>query len=150
MERRPRLKQIAFSDICQRISTFPFPDVDWVAGIGEGGTVPAALIGYRLKRDVRIIPLNYRDAQNRPCRETPELIKPFDAFLPGHTVLLVDDASVTGQTMETAKKILNGYVVRTCVLKGRADHVLFPELDECVQWPWKMNHYELRITNYEL
>jgi hypoxanthine phosphoribosyltransferase len=50
---------------------------------------------------------------------------------------VVDDVSVTGQTLELAKKKLRSSTVKTFVLRGKADHVLFPKIKECVKWPWK-------------
>lgn len=44
--------------------------------------------------------------------------------------------SVTGKTLEKVKKELYGYEVTTLVFKGKADHVLFPEIRTCVEWPW--------------
>lgn len=54
----------------------------------------------------------------------------------GSKILLVDDVSVTGKTLEKVKKELYGYEVTTLVFKGKADHVLFPEIRTCVEWPW--------------
>jgi len=51
--------------------------------------------------------------------------------------LLVDDVSVTGKTLKCAVENLQDYTVYTFVLKGKADYVLFPEINTCVEWPWK-------------
>jgi hypoxanthine phosphoribosyltransferase len=54
-------------------------------------------------------------------------------------VLLVDDVSVTGKTLDFAKQLLHLNDIKTFVLKGKnADIVLFPEIKECVNWPWNM------------
>lgn len=51
--------------------------------------------------------------------------------------MLVDDVSVTGQTLELARSLLAGWKLTTLVLKGKeADFVLFPEVASCVNWPW--------------
>jgi len=50
----------------------------------------------------------------------------------------VDDVSVTGKTLEKAKEVLGENKILTLVLKGRADLVLFPELEHCVKWPWSI------------
>jgi hypothetical protein len=39
--------------------------------------------------------------------------------------------------METARNLLKGYGVKTLAMKGKADYVLFPEVKDCVKWPWK-------------
>lgn len=52
-------------------------------------------------------------------------------------ILLVDDVSVSGKTLQTAKELLSGHIVTTFTLKGKADLVLFPEIGDCVKWPWK-------------
>jgi hypoxanthine phosphoribosyltransferase len=57
----------------------------------------------------------------------------------GLRVLLVDDVSVTGKTLNRVKALLKGYTVYTLVMKGKGDFVLFPEVGTCVQWPWKDN-----------
>jgi hypoxanthine phosphoribosyltransferase len=50
---------------------------------------------------------------------------------------LVDDVSVTGSTMRKALDQLKGLNVKTLAMKGKADFVLFPEISDCVKWPWK-------------
>jgi hypoxanthine phosphoribosyltransferase len=55
----------------------------------------------------------------------------------GARILLVDDVSVSGQTLALARSLLKGYEVITFTLKGKADFVLFPEITACVNWPWK-------------
>ena len=57
-------------------------------------------------------------------------------FLESH-ILLVDDVSVSGVTLSLALSLLKDFEVFTFVLKGQADYVLFPEIKECVNWPWK-------------
>ena len=52
-------------------------------------------------------------------------------------ILLVDDVSVSGKTMNAALEQLEGLNVRTLAMKGKADFVLFPEIKDCVKWPWK-------------
>lgn len=130
--------EIGFEAILERLATLRLPHFDWVVGIARGGIVPAGLLSYQTGSDLRILGLNYRDDANRPRYDEPRLTGEFR--MPensgGQPVLLVDDASVTGKTLESAKQMLSGCRVTTLVLKGKADYVLFPEIDSCVRWPW--------------
>jgi hypothetical protein len=47
--------------------------------------------------------------------------------------------SVTGKTLAFARTLLPGHDIRTLVLKGRGDYVVFPEIALCVDWPWKVS-----------
>ncbi|OPZ74369.1 MAG: hypothetical protein BWY82_00732 [Verrucomicrobia bacterium ADurb.Bin474] len=54
-------------------------------------------------------------------------------------ILLVDDVSVTGSTMEKSRAALSRFTIQTIALKGqKADIILFPEWKGCVQWPWNV------------
>jgi len=128
---------LSFAEIAARLQKISLPEVDLVVGIGRGGMVPAVLAGYRLGKEVTFLHLNYRDAQNQPCREQPALMSAFIPPEKGRRILLVDDVSVSGQTLNTAKDLLADYNIATFVLKGQADYVLFPEIKDCVNWPWK-------------
>lgn len=125
-----------FLEIRVRLKGLELPPADAVVGIASGGTVPASLIAYELGRPLYLLPLNYRAEDNTPQRPRPELLGPFTPPAAGH-VLLVDDVSVSGQTLSVARAFLPGLQVTTLVLKGRADMVLFPEVEACVLWPWK-------------
>ena len=57
--------------------------------------------------------------------------------LAGKLILLVDDVSVSGKTMAVALSQLKGLSVKTFAMKGKADYVLFPDIQDCVKWPWK-------------
>ena len=126
---------LGFDEIAARLAGFDLPEVDVVVGIASGGTVPAGLLAYRLGVPLTLLRIHYRDSDNRPQRPHPELLSP--APLPsGRRVLLVDDVSVSGATLELAKELLTGNEVTTLVLKGRGDRVAFPEVGSCVVWPW--------------
>jgi hypoxanthine phosphoribosyltransferase len=131
------MKKIEFQTIIQKLYSLKLPKVDLVVGLGSGGIVPAALVGYYLQKPVVYMSINYRDEKNAPQHARPILLRPFPQLKGVKRVLLVDDVSVTGQTLELARKKLRPSTVKTFVLRGRADHVLFPKLKECVQWPWK-------------
>ena len=65
--------------------------------------------------------INYRNEEKVPVRPEPLLLSP--CRLPGERmkVLLVDDVSVTGSTLKTAKDALKGHDVTTLVFKGKGD-----------------------------
>jgi hypoxanthine phosphoribosyltransferase len=126
-----------FLTIRQRLLACDLPDVDRVVGIGSGGVVPAALAAYQLARPLSILPINFRAANNKPRYEKPQILGEITLPTGDQRLLLVDDVSVSGRTLAVAKEVLSGHQVTTLVMKGQADIVLFPEVGECVQWPWK-------------
>ena len=129
---------LSFKEISQRLNTVKLPETDLVIGIGTGGIVPAALAAYRLNAELRVMTLNYRDEKNNPRHEHPVVLQlPVDIDLSGKRILLVDDVSVSGKTLNAALEQLKGFDVKTLTMKGKADFVLFPEVKDCVRWPWK-------------
>ncbi len=130
--------KLEFSDVCARLDKLRLPPTDVVIGVATGGSVPAALLAYKLQTPLYTLQLNYRAEDNSPQRPAPELLYlPGLPDLRGKRVLLVDDVCVTGKTLAVACQYLAGADVTTFVLKGRADFVLFPEVTRCVYWPWK-------------
>ena len=129
---------ISFQEISERLRKVDFPETDLVIGIGTGGIVPAAITAFHLKAELRVMTLNYRDEANNPRYENPVVLRlPPDLNLEGRKILVVDDVSVSGKTLQAALELLKGYEVRTLTMKGKADYVLFPEVKDCVRWPWK-------------
>ena len=90
----------------------------------------------------RCLPINFRAEDNAPRHAHPVILG--EAALPQHAqrILLVDDVSVSGQTLAVAKRYLAGHDVTTLAMKGQADIVLFPEVAQCVNWPWKLGEAE--------
>jgi uncharacterized protein len=129
---------VSFQDISKRLRETALPETDLVIGIGSGGIVPASLAAFHLGAELRVITLNYRDEKNNPQHENPVILNlPEDMNLAGKRILLVDDVSVSGKTLNSARELLKGYPVTTLTMKGMADFVLFPEIKDCVKWPWK-------------
>ena len=128
---------LSFKEIISRLETIEFPPIDLVIGIGTGGVPAATMVAYHLGAELQVITLNYRDEQNNPRYEKPKNLHAPDLQLKGKRILLVDDVSVSGKTMNAALQLLDGYQVQTCAMKGKADYVLFPEIKDCVKWPWK-------------
>jgi hypoxanthine phosphoribosyltransferase len=130
---------LSFVEISERLKKMDLPSVDLVIGIGSGGIVPASLLAFHLKAELQVLVLNYRDENNQPRFDEPVVLQKPPMNLEGKRILLVDDVSVSGKTMNAALKQLEGYNVKTLAMKGKADYVLFPEIKDCVKWPWKVN-----------
>ncbi len=134
------MRDLSFIEISKRINKLALTNFDLVVGIADGGTVPASLIAYELGVDLKMIKINYRDNNNKPIYNEPLILSQENII--DKKVLLVDDVSVSGKTLEAAMKILQGNSIKTLTLKGKADYVLFPEISECVNWPWKLQPKE--------
>lgn len=129
---------LSFKEITKRLKQTDLPETDLVIGIGKGGIVPASLVAFHLGCELQIITLNFRDDKNNPQHPLPVVISiPEGLEIKGKRILLIDDVSVSGKTMDMALKQLGDGNIKTLTLKGKADYVLFPEIKDCVQWPWK-------------
>ncbi|HPF51313.1 MAG TPA: phosphoribosyltransferase [Draconibacterium sp.] len=128
---------LSFKEISTRLRTINFPPVDLVIGIGTGGVPAATMVAFHLKAELLVMTMNYRDEKNNPLYDKPQVLSTPNWQLEGKQILLVDDVSVSGKTMNAALELLDGYNVKTCAMKGKADFVLFPEIKDCVKWPWK-------------
>jgi hypoxanthine phosphoribosyltransferase len=124
-------------EIIKKMQSFSFPNVDIVVGISSGGVFPAKLVAKQLDLPLRLIYINYRNQNNQPKYAVPKFIKMEDLPQDTKKLLLVDDVSVSGKTLQYAKDHLKNFKVKTFVLKGHADYVLFPGIRSCVHWPWK-------------
>jgi uncharacterized protein len=129
---------LSFIEISDRLRSMSLPETDLVIGIGTGGIVPAGLVAFHLGCELQIITLNYRDENNTPRYENPVILNmPEMPSLQGKRILLVDDVSVSGKTLNQALLQFEGLQIKTLTMKGKADFVLFPEIKDCVKWPWK-------------
>lgn len=128
---------LSFKEITQRLKTIDFPTFDLVIGIGTGGVPAATMVAFHLDTELQVITLNYRDEKNNPLYDNPKVLNFPIGELKGKRILLVDDVSVSGKTMNAALELLEGCDVATCAMKGKADFVLFPDIKDCVKWPWK-------------
>lgn len=132
-------KSLSFEAIVERFDETELPNVDAVVGIQTGGRIPAILCAYRLKCPLYMLPIHFRDPDNKPEFDEPIIFsEDFRSPPKGQRILLVDDVSVSGKTLETAKEMLGDKYasIQTLVLKGKGDIVLFPEIKNCVAWPW--------------
>ncbi len=128
---------LSLPTIAQRLKQADLPDVDYVVGIATGGVVPAALVAFQLERPLALLPINFRAEDNAPRHDHPVILGEITLPKRPQRILLVDDVSVSGQTLAVAKQYLVDHDVITLAMKGRADIVLFPEVAQCVNWPWK-------------
>jgi hypoxanthine phosphoribosyltransferase len=129
--------KLILPEIAERIRKTEFPDVDLIVGIASGGVVPASLVAFHLNKPLDVMAINYRDEDNNPRYDVPQLLAEISEPITGKHILLVDDVSVSGKTLEAAKTLLDNCEVTTFVLKGQADISAFPEVASCVDWPWK-------------
>ena len=128
-----------FHDISRKLRDFRFPKVDLVIGIATGGTYPAIMVAHQLGLDCRFIHINFRDPSNDPFHPEPVILSSdLNDIPPGTKILLVDEVSVSGKTMNKALGLLKNFDVKTFVLKGKGNFVLFPDVKTCVNWPWKV------------
>lgn len=130
--------KLILPDIAERIRTTQFPEVDLIVGIASGGVVPASMVAFHLNKPLDVLAINYRDEDNNPRYDVPQLLEKFSEPVIGKHILLVDDVSVSGKTLETAKALFEDCEVTTFVLKGQADISVFSEVASCVDWPWKL------------
>ena len=127
-----------FTIISRRLKSLSLPEVDYVVGIATGGIVPASLIAHQLDKPLALMHIQHRAEDNTPIYEPPLLVTSPSLPLEARRILLVDDVCVSGKTMQIAKQALGDRNITTLVMKGAADHVLFPEIAACVNWPWKL------------
>ncbi len=140
---------IGFPELIRRLAALELPPVDVVIGIGRGGVVPAALAAQRLGRDLRVLPVRFRDDAHQPEQAEP-LVTPPAFDVAGQRVLLVDDVARTGATLRAAAGALAGAAaIHTLVVAGCADYALF-QVDSCIAWPWQAEAtYEQAIGTSE-
>ncbi|MBW2975455.1 phosphoribosyltransferase [Candidatus Woesearchaeota archaeon] len=128
-------KKLHLSEIIRKIKKIRFPEFDMIVAIARDGIMPASLLKDELKLPMHIIWLNYRDENRQPVREQPALTRPLGRELKGQKnkrILLVDRISKTGKTISRAKHILDGNMIRTFVINGKADYSLY-SFEECIE-----------------
>jgi hypoxanthine phosphoribosyltransferase len=128
---------LSFREIKKRLDCLVLPDFDFIIGIAAGGVIPATLVAYKTGIELKLIKINFRDESNNPQHHEPIILNGLDSDIKDKRLLLIDDVAVTGKTLKTAKSCMLGNYIETLVFKGRADYVLLPEIDNCVNWPWK-------------
>lgn len=130
------MKPITFKKIINEIKKIRFEKFDLIVAIGRGGIIPASLVADKLKIDMFVLWLNFRDEKNNQRYKSPRLTKKFSFKLNNKRILLVDDVNKTGKTLEKAKEILKGNKMKTFVINGNADYNIINSKD-CVRFPWR-------------
>ncbi len=119
-----------------RLDEIKFEQFDLIVAIARGGIIPASFIQQKLNIPMKIIEINYRDNTHTPRYEEPKLLEDLSFIVKDKKILLVDDVSKTGKTLEKAKQQLKGNKIKTCIVNGNADYSLFQH-DTCIKMPWK-------------
>jgi len=126
--------KLDFDEIIKKIKKIDFGKIDSVVAISRGGIVPGALIANLLNVDFHIININFRDDCHKEKYEAPRLLGKIDFNFINKNILLVDDVSRTGKTLNFAKDLLKTNV-KTFVINGIADYSLY-NYKECLIFPW--------------
>lgn len=125
-------------EILDRIKVLEFKEkFDLLVAIGRGGIVPAAILNQKFNVDLKILWLRFRDDDNNEESKSPKLMREMDFSVQGKKVLIVDDVSRSGKSLEYAKSLLSeADTLKTFVVNGNADYFLYDE--ECFKFPWKL------------
>jgi uncharacterized protein len=126
--------KIKFDDFLSDLEKIDFGDIDMVVAIGRGGIVPGALIASLLNKEYHVLWLNFRDEIHKPKYKEPQLSKKIDFEHKNKKILLVDDVSRTGSTLNKAKELLKADI-KTFVVNGNADISMY-HYKQCIEWPW--------------
>jgi xanthine phosphoribosyltransferase len=128
----------SFSQIIAKIQSSSFPqELDLVVGITNGGIVPGYLLSQYLKIPLVLLAIKFKDENKNPLWDKPKLIESITFSFQNKRLLLVDDRSKTGSTLQFAKEQLTAAKeITTCVVNGRADISLFDQ--ECFPMPWEI------------
>jgi hypoxanthine phosphoribosyltransferase len=111
-------------------------EFDLVVGISRGGVLPAYLASRFLDKAMETVYLNLRDEDHKPVRESPLLLRGVEFGFQGKRILLCDDVSNSGATLQAASAALPGASISTLVISGKADFSLLGPHDRCIRWPW--------------
>ena len=102
------MRELSFQDIKKRIEQIPLPGVDLIIGIADGGVIPAALVAAKTDGNIRILRLSYRGDDNKPIHASPVITGEIEIPPDIDNILIVDDVSVSGKTLDAVKKDLVG------------------------------------------
>ncbi len=126
----------SWEEVTGKLHNFQFAETfDLIVAIANGGIIPAALINQRLQVSMELLQLHFRNAQQQPVYERPQLMEEIHFDVTGKTILLVEDRVKTGATLQYARQLLSGAaLVKTFAVNGQADYSLYDE--KCFTFPW--------------
>ena len=126
----------SFEEVAEKFRNIRFKEeFDLIVAIANGGIIPAAILNQRLELDLQLLKINFRDPDQRPLYEMPQLVSPVDFEIKDKRILLVEDRVKTGATLAYAKKLLSeAKFVKTFAVNGKADYALYNE--SCFRFPW--------------
>ena len=136
------MEDFTFHSIFYSLKVIKIPfDFDIIVGIARGGIIPSSILSFIYEKELFLLWLNLYGEGMPPERvhEKPKLMRPFEHDVSGKKILIVDDLSRSGETIEFAKNILKNKgasEIRSLVLVGKGDYFL-EEFKGCVKFPWK-------------
>ncbi|MDO8339786.1 MAG: phosphoribosyltransferase [Candidatus Burarchaeum sp.] len=125
------------------------PDV--IVGIARGGWVPARLLSDKMNNEhVASMRVEFYTAPGVTNR-VPKITQPVSTDVKGKRVLLVDDVSDTGHSLEVAfKSFADAKEVRTATLHYKPHSVFKPDYfigttSDWIVYPWEVNETERKL-----
>lgn len=139
----PRLGELC-KKLALAVATY---DPAIIVGVAKGGVIPAAILASLLRREFYPVRLSRR-LDDRVVREQPALLTPMPEAIGGKRILVIDDITVTGETLELAvreARRLSASEVKTATLfvhggSYRPDYFVL-ETDDLIVNPW--DHFVL-------
>lgn len=125
-----------WAEFFSRLDEMAFEEFDLIVAVGNGGIIPAGFIRQKLKIPMKIVKISYRDESNKPKYGNAKLLEEKEFGTKDARILLVDDVSRTGKTLQAAKGHLKGNKIKTCLINGKADYSFY-NVAECIKMPWK-------------
>ncbi|VVB98703.1 Orotate phosphoribosyltransferase [uncultured archaeon] len=112
---------------------------DLVVGIARGGVILAAAAAFRMGSPLETINASLYNDEKPAKEKTGELQLGKAPDVRGKKILLVDDVSNTGRTLEAVKAALlsaGAREIRTFVYAGKADFSC-RAFEKCLRFPWE-------------
>ena|SRR3989344_8468117 len=126
------------------------PDV--IVGIARGGWVPARLLSDKLGNEsVASMRVEFYTAPGVTNR-VPKITQPVSVDVKGKRVLLVDDVSDTGHSLELAfKSLSDAKEVRTATLHYKPHSIFKPDYfvgttSDWIVYPWEVEETERKLA----
>ncbi len=111
-----------------------------VVGIARGGVILAAAAAFRLGAPLETVSASlYDDGKPAGEKSKEPQIGSISSAVAGKKILLVDDVSNTGRTMQAVRAALissGASEVKTFAYAGKADFSCAP-FQKCLQFPWE-------------